>query len=449
MATVYWTGNALARKQVQTITVASTWLDTETATLTMNGKDLVLTLVGDESTANVATALKEMWMATKALDGTSTTDATTNAGGYMFGEFAEVTATVSGSVVTLTANKAGVPFTVTVAETSASGTLTLGTVQTATGPNHWDNDDNWSGGAYPSYGDIMIVRDTDVSVKYGMSNLAFEGTLIIHSSFTGQIGLPVINRDNPAKPYKEYRQTFLGFGESGFSGTTYTHRFGVGDGPGSSFINFRHHALTNTRVNAVVYNTGRPTLPGTKALTITIDNTTFTGGVTILRGSVQLGEPGVDHAITSLVVQEPNCDVTVIEQAGTLTYRQAGGRVLFHDSVPQLTAVRTFYIDGGTCTMQDMNISGAFSTEIGNGRLIFNSQATIASAIIQDQGILDLEQDRRAVTITTCDLFSGASLFDRYTRTIYTAGIDLNRCSNADVRIRFGNHRRVTLGAVA
>ena len=46
------------------------------------------------------------------------------AGGQQFGEFAEVTATVSGSVVTLRGNTPGVPFVVSVAETSASGTLT-------------------------------------------------------------------------------------------------------------------------------------------------------------------------------------------------------------------------------------------------------------------------------------------------------------------------------------
>src|SRR6185295_4333942 len=89
-ATKTWTGNAAAVPQISTITVAGTWADTETATLTVNGKALVLTLVGSESTGNVATALKEMWMAGSRLDGSASTDATSNAGGGQFGEFVEV-----------------------------------------------------------------------------------------------------------------------------------------------------------------------------------------------------------------------------------------------------------------------------------------------------------------------------------------------------------------------
>jgi hypothetical protein len=57
-ATEIWTGNAAAVQQIQTITIAGTWLSTETHTVTINGKQIVVTLVGDETTSVVATAIK-------------------------------------------------------------------------------------------------------------------------------------------------------------------------------------------------------------------------------------------------------------------------------------------------------------------------------------------------------------------------------------------------------
>ncbi len=108
MATVTWTGNAHSVKQISTVTFAGTWAGTDTVTATINGKDLIVTCgTATTTTALAATALKEAWEAATRLDGTGTTDSTSNFGGQEFGEFAEITASVSGSVVTLIGNKAG------------------------------------------------------------------------------------------------------------------------------------------------------------------------------------------------------------------------------------------------------------------------------------------------------------------------------------------------------
>jgi hypothetical protein len=247
MATKTFIGNAAAVKQISTITVGGTWLDTETATLTMNTKDLVLTLVGNEATTAVATALKEMWMASSRLDGTATTDATSNAGGQQFGEFSEVTATVSGSVVTLTANRPGVPFVVTVSETSATGTLTLATPQAATGPNFWDNADNWDTITVPANDDTVVFKDSNISVLYGLPNGSLEVTIQQWMSYTGEIGLPPVNITDPAKPYYEYRQRYVRLDDSG-GGSDIAHRWGLGEGFGSPLINVRHTAVKNSHI---------------------------------------------------------------------------------------------------------------------------------------------------------------------------------------------------------
>jgi hypothetical protein len=115
---VRWTGDAVAIVQQDTITVGVTWIQGETITLTINGKDLVVTVGSSVTTANVATLLKE------AINGDTLTDTTAACspkgtgytisapvgGGPLIPEFAEVTAEVSAAVVTVTGDTAGKPF---------------------------------------------------------------------------------------------------------------------------------------------------------------------------------------------------------------------------------------------------------------------------------------------------------------------------------------------------
>ncbi len=191
--------------------------------MTINGKDVIVTVgATGTSTANVAIAIKEAWESYTRLDGTSTTDSTSNAGGQEFGEFAEASASVAGSVVTIVANKAGRPFTLTVTEaTAGTGTATGAVATTATGKNFWNDTDNWDGGAVPVNDDIVVFRDSNVSCKYGLPNASLEVTLQVWMSFTGEIGLPRINDENgdPAKQYYEYRQRYVRLDDAG-GGTT-------------------------------------------------------------------------------------------------------------------------------------------------------------------------------------------------------------------------------------
>jgi hypothetical protein len=230
MSTVTWTGNAHSVKQICTVTVAGTINAAETGTLTINGKDLIITAGTTTTTTTLfATAIKEAWTASTYLDGSSaSSNATSNFGGQEFGEYAEITASSSGAVVTLVANTAGKPFTLTVSDTLA-GSLTLATPTANTGKWNWDNGDNWDGGSVPANNDTVVFRDSDVSCKYGLPNNSKEVTLQVWMSFTGEVGLPAINKDNPVQPYYEYRQRYVRLDDAG-AGTSIAHRFGLGEG---------------------------------------------------------------------------------------------------------------------------------------------------------------------------------------------------------------------------
>lgn len=303
MATTYWTGNAHSVKQIDTVTVANTWAAADTVTLTINGKDLVITCGSTTTTtATVATAIKEAWMSSTRLDGSSaSSNATSNFGGQEFGEFREVTASVSGSVVTLIGNEAGKPFTLTVTESTAgSGTATKATSTAATGKHHWDNGDNWTGGSAPANDDTVVFKDSNVSCLYGLPNGSKEVTIQQWMSYTGEVGLPAINVDDASYPYYEYRQRYVRLDDAG-TGSDIAHRFGLGkDGLGCALFNLKHSTV---KCSPIVYNTAAPLTGrvGTKAINICCTANTST--LNVLSGSVDASsQDGGTSAFATIIV---------------------------------------------------------------------------------------------------------------------------------------------------
>lgn len=466
MSTLYWTGNAHATKQITTLVVAGTWDANDTYTLTMNGKDLVVTIVGGTTTTQVAESLRDAINAFTRIDGTqSTTNTnTTNFGGQEFGEFTEVEAfvyTTSTTTVRVIGKVAGRPFTLTgAAATAGDGDVTVATPQAATGPNHWDNGDNWDTGAAPADGDMVVLKDSNVSIKYGLPN-PINVTLIQYQSFTGDLGLLEYNIDNPNKPYKEYRQRYARFDDDGSVDVTNEHKFGLGDGPRvPQTINVRQRntdASDTLITSATVFNTGLPKVAGTKSLNLLIANEGAAGGtISILKGSVNLADQDtIQPAYTTLNVgytdsQLSDSDVVVQNHSGALTLNQSGGKLLVYEpGTISLTGARTFNISGGECTIRDLATSGTVNATLLNCRFTYNATKTLTTVILSTKAVFDAEKDQRAFTITNLDLYEGASLLDEFARGTYTNGIDLNRCGVDDVTLRFGTNRRITLGAVA
>ena len=168
MATINWIGNAHGTRQIDKIAVTGTWALNDTVALTINGKDLTITIGDGTTTAQVAASIRDAWNAPSRIDGTGSNTNTSNVGGLEFGEFSEAQAVVYStetSNVYIIGNVAGKPFTLSVVATTAGdGDATESTTQAATGPWHWDNADNWSGGAVPANDDVVVFKDSDVPV---------------------------------------------------------------------------------------------------------------------------------------------------------------------------------------------------------------------------------------------------------------------------------------------
>lgn len=419
MATLYATHGAAAVKQINAITVANTWAAADTAIMTMNGKALTVTIGADSSTTQVATAIRDAWNATSRLDSEGSTDATSNFGGQEFGEFAEATASIdpdAASVVIITANKAGVPFTLTVTESTAgSGTATGATSQTATGPWHWDNAKNWDTGAVPANDDIVVLKDQsgpNVGFKYGLPNNSLEVTIQHWMSYTGQIGLPPINIENVSKPYPEYRQRYVRLDDAG-TGTNIAHRFGIGkEGTGSPLINLKHSTL---KCSPIVFNTGTAQIAGLKALNICCLATTSV--LNIVNGSVDCGtQDGGTPAWTTINI--------------------SNGSVRCFSGLSSLSAFSVYGGDvvvGGASPIGAINANGTARVRIENQSAAITNSGVADSAVmeclasgititthVQTGGTFDASGGAGTLTITDATLYEPASFFDPGQRITYT-----------------------------
>lgn len=423
MATLKWLGRAAKVAQVTTLTVGGTIEAGDKFIVTINGKSV--SVAATNTSASTTAGLIEA--ALDALDST------------LYPEFAEFTASVNGAVVTLTANTEGVPFTVTATTTESNGdpaddqTFVAATTTAATGPNHWDDANNWDTGAVPTTGDTVYIEGPRADILYGLAQSAVTlAALHIRQSYTGTIGLPETNTSGSAD-YPEYRATYLAI-----SATVLTIGEGPGQGSGRIKIDTGSNATTLT-----VVDTGSPAEADVPALLW--KGAHNSNVVNVYRGSGAAAWLGKETATIATL----NCGYTTARESdvsffcGNVTLTtvvQEGGDLTIN------TAATTITRRGGTLTVRG---SGAVTT-VNNwgGTLNWRSSGTV-SALYCGVATVDYRGDMRAKTVSACDAYAGATILDPQGIVTWSAGIDLNGCGLTDVTLDVGKNVRITPGAVA
>lgn len=183
--------------------------------------------------------------------------------------------------------------------------ITVSTVTSSSGPNHWDTAANWLPAGVPVNGDDVRFEVGDSDCLYGLDQSAITlGSLEISSMFTGVIGLPRVNDLD----YLEYRTRDLTL-------KCPTILIGHGNGSGSGKIQLN-------------------TLDA--ACTLELRNS---------GGSSESGVPAVtwygSHASNAIVVINGDLGVAIwSDQTATInTVRQYGGQLrLDHSTVEDLYA---------------------------------------------------------------------------------------------------------------
>ena len=206
MATKFWRPQAGAIPHIVTVTITGTPVAADTVTVEINNSSLTVTVGTLVATTDVANALAAAWSALTAT-ANLVDDESRNVGGAQLPEHSTITAVAYSNTVVLTAKVPGVPFVAAVAKV---GTVAIAqaTTQTATGPNHADSADNWSGGTLPAAADTIVFDAGNVSCLYGLAyfrDATLDLGVRITGDFLGSIGLPWWN---PAG-YQEYRDRFF------------------------------------------------------------------------------------------------------------------------------------------------------------------------------------------------------------------------------------------------
>ena len=443
MATRSWIGNAINIFDVWTITIAGTWATGDTVTPEIGDNSLTVTVgAANTATTDVAQALCDAINATSRLDGSDTTDATSDVGGQEINEFTEFdVATVLGSVVTVAASTAGKPIGLSVTKVSTSGTAVAANATPATGRNFFDNVDNWSGNTVPVDGDTIVFDRGNVDCLYNIDqNALTPASLIITAGYTGNIGLNPTNTDNTSKPYNEYRARALKMCASG-DATNTTVDIGQGEGSGSRrlILDFNTGQVTGN-----VYRTGQPIDSATPPLQIKGSHVSTVWQV--LRGVVGFaflqGEACVLATLRMGFISNQNSDANVRCGSGcTLGVIEKSGGILEVNSAIGTSLKNT----AGDTTI---NGTGAVTgLSIYGGNVYYSTTGTLGGApVVAGPGALDFTRDMRAKTVTNPIEVYGdkAKVIDTY-KVTGSIVIDMNQTGDL-ANLSLGDNVRITRG---
>ncbi len=403
MATVSWTGGAVAVAQVSTASIDSVDATPANNTFTVTIGGVAISQAGDTDVATTAAALVALL----------------NASTHVY--FSGITWTnPTAGDITGTADTAGVPFTAALTETGAgTGAVTDFSDDTlCTGPNFADDGDNWSSGAVPGNSDTVIFRDNAINICWGLEGISATGLDVdIEKTHTGRIGLrhsefattaDGVTTDSSAD---EYRPTYL---QLDMTTLDIGQHVGPGSPAGSQRIkidNDRASGSTTTihDTGSTSAETGKPAirlLMAHASADVFVDG--GSGGI-----GIAIDEPGETSTIGDLSVAGASSKVYLGSGVTVTSISQTAGDV----NAQAANTPTSINVDGGI-----MRLSGTFgvtTVTIDSGNLFPNATGTIA-ALNQNGGTVNTTESSATRTITTYTLEGGTLIADMDSLSITT-----------------------------
>lgn len=387
MANVKWTGLAPAVAQVDTFTPGGTIEADDIFILTVTGADgttaVISAAAGGSAASDVVTALKTAWNA-------STNPLCT-----------PVTASGTDTLI-LTADVAGVPFSVAASTTEANGAaaddqtfIRAATVASA-GPKHWDSAANWDTGVVPgaSASQDVFIEDFSGDILYGLDQSGAAealASLTIAKSFTGRLGVN---------------------GATGFAGTYLKIKsakidIGINPGPGTPVGSGRILIDAGSTASTITVHDLSTTPADTLKPACRLLADSASTVINILKGKVGIafesGETATVGTVNITYKSTRASDADVVLGAGVTltTLAKTGGTALLACGATTVTN------DFGTLQTSG---SGAITTlTVNGGTVTLNSTGTITT-LNAVGGTTDLTLSRAARTVTTAKLGVGAIL---------------------------------------
>lgn len=342
---------------------------------------------------------------------------------------ATCTAVNNSGVLNLTADTAGMPFSVTCTATDGGGantqTLTPSTTVANVSPNDASPAGNWSDGSVLTTGDVVSLENSAVSILHGLDQSAVTlASLTIKPTYTGRIGLYgpkfATNSSTHNAAKREYREEYFKIGATVFNMPVHV---GAGNPSGASRVNIDFGSVqTLSTINATAQSSADDNMPPVRLLGTNASNKlAITGGT--VGTAIVAGEVSTWSEIT-VSGGTLNCG-----SGCTLTTVNVDAGEAFISS-----AATTINLDGGKLTV---NGTGATTTANCNGgELIYNSSGTITNLNIRGRVVLSSGVAR---TITNCSMYAGGSLICDEAAT-FTNGIDFIGCGIEDVSLNAGKN---------
>lgn len=415
MATCRWVGASLNRKKTDTLAITGAGATNDTITLTIDNVDFVITVGGTTTTAGIATTVQQAFSGTTLTDTTaSSTIPVADGGAGLIPQFSEYTATVSSSTVTFTSNGsgalAGKPITMSGAK---SGTVTITYTPNVIAPTsqyHADQVDNYAGNALPTGGsDTLVFDNGSVDVRWGLDYATTLTNITKYKAYTGNVGLSEVNSDNSAKPYHEYRTTYLTC-----TGCT-TANLEVGEGPGSS----RFKLNTGSGQSAInIFGKGSRAESGVPC--ILWRGTHASNTMTNYAGDVGVAFFGGESATLATLVSGdgPQSAASTICGTGTTltTVRVNGGTMVTQSAVTTATQYAGTW-DHFSGTVGTLNLLGG----------TFSPRAALTITNSSIYGKLDLSKTSGTITFTNLvQVYPGAEIYDPNGKATFSAGYKIN-----------------------
>ena len=405
MSTRRWLGNAAAVKDLWTVALSGT-VASQTYSMTINGKSVTYVAGGGDTVATILAGLVANWNASTIL------------------EFTELTAAGVGTVgsytgMTVTQDVAGRPTTITVA-TGGAATFTITNTTAATGPNFFDNSQNWSGGSAPANSDTIVFDNGTVGCWYNINTSLTGITMNVNPGYSGTIGLPQIN----SLGYAEYRTTNLTF-----AGGTVNLK-----SPTLQQCNLAFGANTAT---VRVLATGSRLSQYIPVVLITGGN--GSSALYITQGDVALayyqGQTATFPTVDTGYLTSPNTDVQFTAGSGATltTIVKNGGVATLYAGATTITQGPA----GGTLTLADS--SAVTTLNVQNGTCNLSTTGTVATINLYANATLTADSDPRAKTVTNnINCYDSTVTVTDSAKTINSGTLSLNAQGNQFVNVQHG-----------
>lgn len=316
-----------------------------------------------------------------------------------------------------------------------SQTLAASTTTTPTGPNWFDDAENWTNNTQPASGDTVIFENSDVDCLYGLDTLTAQtlAELRVMQSYTGRIGLPTWTG-----LYYEYRQQYLTLGATLIN-------IGQGDGAGSGRIKINTGSVQTA---LAVFDSGSPEdgeLPS-----VIWKGTNASNAVRVLRGSagaaVLGGEAATILTLDVGYITDIDGDSTAwIGRGVTLgTVSQSGGDLLVECAV-----ATSHTMTAGEASLEGLGAVAQLNVRGGN--CFYSTSGTLGgNTVVSGDGLLDFSQDMRAKTVTNpIEVFGDVARVRDPFKVVTTLIIDGNNIRGDLSQFEIGPNVRLTRGTPA